>query len=141
MIRSKEELLEAIRTQNEKRANLVKIRNEIAPEDTKVKPGDELLETADTINLSQYTNKMLNDLAEEGNKLQSELSLVDEDGSSTLPYQEFQEKSARLEEISKILEEAQKKPEDFFPDDTAEIIKFPNDPEEGFAKGGIVSLT
>ena len=84
---------------------------------------------------------MLNDLAEEGNKLQSELSLVDEDGSSTLPYREFQEKSARLEEINKILEEAQKKPEDFFPDDTAEIIKFPDDPEEGFAKGGIVSLT
>ena len=152
MIRSKQELLEAIRTQNEKRANLVKIKNEIAPEDAKVKPGDELLETAEVtpikqegiisdVDLSQYTNKMLNDLAEEGNKLQSELSLVDEDGSSTLPYREFQEKSARLEEINKILEEAQKKPEDFFPDDTAEIIKFPDDPEEGFAKGGIVSLT
>ena len=48
---------------------------------------------------------------------------------------------AVTEEIGKILEEAQKKPEDFFPDDTAEIIKFPDDPEEGFAKGGIVSLT
>ena len=141
MIRSKQEFLEAIRTQNEKRARYVKIRNEIAPEDAKVKPGDELLETADTIDLSQYTNKMLNDLAEEGNKLQDELAQLDETGSSKLPYQEFQTKSKRLEEIGKILEEAQKKPEDFFPDDTAEIIKFPDDPEEGFAKGGIVSLT
>ena len=141
MIRSKQELLEAIRTQNEKRARYVKIRNEIAPEDAKVKPGDELLETADTIDLSQYTNKMLDDLAEEGNKLQDELAQLDETGSSKLPYQEFQTKSKRLEEIGKILEEAQKKPEDFFPDDTAEIIKFPDDPEEGFAKGGIVSLT
>ena len=141
MIRSKQELLEAIRTQNEKRARYVKIRNEIAPEDAKVKPGDELLETADTIDLSQYTNKMLNDLAEEGNKLQDELAQLDETGSSKLPYQEFQTKSKRLEEIGKILEEAQKKPEDFFPDDTADIIKFPDDPEEGFAKGGIVSLT
>ena len=139
MIRSKQELLEAIRTQNEKRARYVKIRNEIAPEDAKVKPGDELLETADTIDLSQYTNKMLNDLAEEGNKLQDELAQLDETGSSKLPYQEFQTKSKRLEEIGKILEEAQKKPEDFFPDDTAEIIKFPDDTD--FAEGGIVSLT
>ena len=127
MIRSKQELLEAIKTQNEKRAKYVQIRNEITPKSE--------------IDLTQYTNKMLNDLAEEGNKLQSELSLVDEDGSSTLPYQEFQEKSKRLEEIGKILEEAQTKPEDFFSDDTAEIIKFPDDPEEGFAEGGIVSLT
>jgi len=172
MIRSKEELLEAIRTQNEKRARLVKIKNEIAP--------------VDKMDMSQYTNKMLNDLAEEGNKLQSELSLVDEDGSSTLPYQEFQEKSKRLDEINEILTEAQTKPEDFFPDDSAEIIpikkegivsdvdlkteKGPKtlnnvelygdetfdelkyigeygvhprdlDPQEGFAKGGIVSLT
>ena len=176
MIRSKEELLEAIRTQNEKRARLVKIKNEIAP--------------VDKMDMSQYTNKMLNDLAEEGNKLQSELSLVDEDGSSTLPYQEFQEKSKRLDEINEILTEAQTKPEDFFPDDSAEIIPIKKegiltdidntaeklkklegktfkgvelygdetfdelkyidengehprdlDPEDGFAKGGIVSLT
>ena len=48
-IRSKEELLEAIRTQNETRAKYVKIRNEIAPEDTKVLPGDELLESSEVI--------------------------------------------------------------------------------------------
>ena len=177
MIRSKEELLEAIRTQNEKRARLVKIKNEITPKSE--------------IDLTQYSNEDLNRLADEGNQLQSELSLVDEDGSSTLPYQEFQEKSARLEEISKIIEEAKKMPEEFFDqqpsaevipikkegiltniDNTAEKLKklegktfkgvelygdetfdelkyidengvHPRDldPENGFAKGGIVSLT
>ena len=49
MIRSKEELLNAIREQNKKRAQYVKIKNEIAPEDTKVLPGDELLETAEVV--------------------------------------------------------------------------------------------
>ena len=177
MIRSKEELLEAIRTQNEKRARLVKIKNEITPKSE--------------IDLTQYSNEDLNRLADEGNQLQSELSLVDEDGSSTLPYQEFQEKSARLEEINKIIEEAKKMPEEFFDqqpsaevipikkegiltdiDNTAEKLKklegktfkgvelygdetfdelkyidengvHPRDldPEDGFAKGGIVSLT
>ena len=173
MIRSKQELLEAIRTQNEKRARFVKIRNEITPKSE--------------IDLTQYSNEDLNRLADEGNQLQSELSLVDEDGSSTLPYQEFQEKSARLEEINKIIEEAKKMPEEFFDQQpSAEVIpikkegiisdvdlnvdktktKFNNvelygdetfaelkyieengvhprdlDPEDGFAKGGIVSLT
>ena len=109
MIRSKEELLEAIRTQNEKRARLVKIKNEITPKSE--------------IDLTQYSNEDLNRLADEGNQLQSELSLVDEDGSSTLPYQEFQEKSARLEEISKIIEEAKKMPEEFFDQQpSAEVI-------------------
>ena len=142
--RTKEELLEAIRAQNETRAKYIKIRNEIAPEDTKVKPGDELLETADKIDLSQYTNKMLNDLAEEGNKLQDELAQLDESGSSKLAYPEFQKKSARLEQIAKILEEAQKKPEDFFSDDTAEIIPFnlkkSDDDPTKFARGGIVEV-
>ena len=173
MIRSKEELLEAIRTQNEKRARLVKIKNEITPKSE--------------IDLTQYSNEDLNRLADEGNQLQSELSLVDEDGSSTLPYQEFQEKSAKLEEINKIIEEAKKMPEEFFDQQpSAEVIpikkegiisdvdlktdKGPKtlkgvelygdedfnelqyiekygvhprdlDPEDGFAKGGIVSLT
>ena len=109
MIRSKEELLEAIRTQNEKRARLVKIKNEITPKSE--------------IDLTQYSNEDLNRLADEGNQLQSELSLVDEDGSSTLPYQEFQEKSARLEEIAKIIEEAKKMPEEFFDQQpSAEVI-------------------
>ena len=53
MVRNKTEMLEAIRTQNEKRAKYVKIRNEIAPEDTKVQPGDDLLETAEVVPIKQ----------------------------------------------------------------------------------------
>jgi len=108
MIRSKQELLEGIREQNKRRAQYVKIRNEIAP--------------VDKMDMSQYTNKMLNDLAKEGDTLKKELAQLDETGSSKLPYKEFQAKSQRLEEIGEILEEAQTKPEDFFPDDSAEII-------------------
>ena len=118
MIRTKQELLEGIREQNKRRAQFVKIRNEIGP--------------VDKMDMSQYTNKMLNDLAEEGNKLQDELGQLDETGSSKLPYKEFQQKSKRLEEIGKILEEAQTKPEDFFPDDSAEIIPIK---EEGILTG------
>ena len=44
---------EDIKNQNSKRANLVKIRNEIAPEDTKQLPGDELLETAEVTPIKQ----------------------------------------------------------------------------------------
>ena len=121
---------EDIKNFNIKRANLVKIKNEIAP--------------SDSIDLSGYTNKSLNELAEEGKEIQSQLSLVDEDGSSTLPYQEFQEKSTRLEEIAKILEEAQTKPDDFFADDSAEIIPFnlkkSDDDPTKFARGGIVEV-
>jgi len=56
MIRSKEELLEAIRTQNETRAKYVKIRNEIAPEDTQKLEGDDLLESAEVIDFPDDTN-------------------------------------------------------------------------------------
>ena len=100
---------EDIKNQNSKRANLVKIKNEITPKSE--------------IDLTQYSNEDLNRLADEGNQLQSELSLVDEDGSSTLPYQEFQEKSKRLEEINKIIEEAKQMPEEFFDQQpSAEVI-------------------
>ena len=70
-----------------------------------------------TLDMSKYSNKMLNDLAEEGNKLQDELAQLDRTGSSKLPYKEFQKKSRRLDEINEILTEAQKMPEDYFPDD------------------------
>ena len=100
---------EDIKNQNSKRASLVKIKNEITPKSE--------------IDLTQYTNEDLNRLADEGNQLQSELSLVDEDGSSTLPYQEFQEKVKRLEQIEKIIEEAKKMPEEFFDQQpSAEVI-------------------
>ena len=72
--------------------------------------------TGPTVDLSKYTNKDLNKLAEEGDQLAADLSLVDQDGASTLPYREFQEKSARLEEINKIIRAAQesKLPDSYF---------------------------
>jgi len=56
MIRSKEELLDAIREQNNKRGMLVKIRNEIAPQDAQKLEGDELLESAEVIDFPDDTN-------------------------------------------------------------------------------------
>ena len=119
---------EDIKNQNIKRANLVKIKNEITPESK--------------IDLTQYSNDDLNKLAEEGNELQSQLSLVDEDGSSTLPYREYQEKSARLEVINKIIEEAKLMPEEFFDQQlSGEIIPFPKkNGKTDFARGGIVEV-
>jgi hypothetical protein len=122
---------EDIKNFNIKRANLVKIKNEVTP--------------ASEIDLTKYSNDDLNKLAEEGNQLQSELSLVDQDGSSTLPYQEFQEKSLRLDEINKIIEEAKLMPEEYFDQQpTGEIIPFnlkkSDDDPTKFAKGGIVEV-
>ena len=74
-----------------------------------------------TLDMSQYSNKMLNDLAEEGNKLQKELAQLDQTGGTKLPYREFQKKSRRLDEINEIITEAQKMPEDYFPDDLPKI--------------------
>ena len=76
-----------------------------------------------TLDMSQYSNKMLNDLAEEGNKLQNELAQLDQTGGTKLPYREFQKKSRRLDEINEIITEAQKMPEDYFPDDLPKIPK------------------
>ena len=163
---------EDIKNQNSKRANLVKIKNEITP-----KP---------KIDLDQYTNEDLNRLAEEGNILQKELAELDETGSSKIPYQEFQEKSARLDEINEIIEEAKSMPEEYFDqqptadvvpikqegiidntalninrnietlnnvklygDETIDELKYIEengvhprdlDPQEGFARGGIVEV-
>ena len=159
--------------QNSRRAELVKVKNEITPKSK--------------IDLTQYTNEDLNKLADEGNRLQKELAELDETGSSKLPYQEYQKKSKRLEEISEIIEEAKLMPEEFFDqqptadvvpikqegiisnlelnvdrsiktlndvklygDETAAELKYIEDngvhprdldPQEGFAKGGLVSLT
>jgi hypothetical protein len=113
MIRSKQELLEAIRTQNEKRARFVKIRNEIAPEDVKVKPGDDLLETAEVVPIKQEgiisdvdlnidrTKKTFNNVELYGDETFDELKYIEDNGVH---------------------------PRDL-------------DPQEGFAEGGIVSLT
>jgi hypothetical protein len=104
---------EDIKDQNSKRANLVKIRNEIAPEDAKVKPGDDLLETAEVTPIKQ-----------EG--IISDVDLKTDKGSKTLNNVELygDETFDELEYIG----EYGVHPRDL-------------DPQEGFAKGGIVSLT
>ena len=113
MIRSKQELLEAIRTQNEKRARYVKIRNEIAPEDAKVKPGDELLETAEVTPIKQ--EGIISDVDLNVDRTKTKFNNVELYGDETF---------AEL----KYIEENGVHPRDL-------------DPQEGFAKGGIVSLT
>ena len=111
-IRSKEELLEAIRTQNETRAKYVKIRNEIAPEDTKVQPGDELLETAEVVPIKQegiISNLDLN--IDRGPKKLNNIELYGDETFDELKY----------------IEENGVHPRDL-------------DPKEGFARGGIVEV-
>jgi hypothetical protein len=75
-----------------------------------------LEKTGPTVDLSKYTNEDLNKLVKEGDELQADLSLMDEEGASTLPYREFQEKSARLKEINDIIRAAQesKLPDSYF---------------------------
>ncbi len=113
MIRSKEELLEAIRTQNETRAKYVKIRNEIAPEDAKVLPGDEMLETAEVVPIKQ--EGIISDVdlnIDRGPKKLNNIELYGDETFDELKY----------------IEENGVHPRDL-------------DPREGFAEGGIISLT
>ena len=110
LYKNKDEIVQGILEQNSRRANFVKVKNEITP--------------ASEIDLTKYSNDDLNKLAEEGNQLQKELAQLDETGSSKIPYQEFLVKSARLDEIEKIIEEAKLMPEEFFDQQpTAEIIQ------------------
>tara|TARA_Y100001973_G_scaffold24651_1_gene36801 strand:+ start:6 stop:1676 length:1671 start_codon:yes stop_codon:yes gene_type:complete len=111
--RTKQELLEAINEQNKKRAQYVKIRNEIAPEDTKVKPGDELLETAEVTPIKQ-----------EG--IISDVDLNIDRGPKTFKGVELYGDET-FDEL-KYIEENGVHPRDI-------------DPREGFAEGGIISLT
>ena len=113
MIRSKQELLDAIREQNKKRAQYVKIRNEIAPEDVKVKPGDELLETAEVVPIKR--EGIISDVdlnIDRGPKTLKGVELYGDEDFNELQY----------------IEKYGVHPRDL-------------DPQEGFAKGGIVSLT
>jgi len=110
LYKNKDEIVQGILEQNSRRAKFVKVKNEITP--------------ASEIDLTKYSNDDLNKLAEEGNQLQKELAQLDQTGSSKIPYQEFQVKSARLDEIEKIIEEAKLMPEEFFDQQpTAEIIQ------------------
>ena len=112
MVRNKTEMLEAIRTQNEKRAKYVKIRNEIAPEDTKVQPGDDLLETAEVVPIKQegiISNVDLN--IDRGIKKLEGVELYGDESFDELKY----------------IKENGVHPRDL-------------DPREGFARGGIVEV-
>jgi hypothetical protein len=131
LYKNKDEIVQGILEQNSRRANFVKVKNEITP--------------ASEIDLTKYSNDDLNKLAEEGNQLQKELAQLDETGSSKIPYQEFQVKSARLDEINKIIEEAKLMPEEFFDQQpTGEIIPFnikkSDDDPTKFARGGVVEV-
>ena len=104
---------EDIKDQNSKRANLVKIRNEIAPEDAKQLPGDELLETAEVVPIKQ--EGIISDVdlkTDKGPKTLNNVELYGDEDFNELQY----------------IEKYGVHPRDL-------------DPEEGFAKGGIVSLT
>ena len=104
---------EDIKNQNSKRANLVKIRNEIAPEDAKQLPGDELLETAEVVPIKQ--EGIISDVdlkTDKGPKTLNNVELYGDEDFNELQY----------------IEKYGVHPRDL-------------DPEEGFAKGGIVSLT
>jgi hypothetical protein len=111
--RTKEELLEAIRAQNETRAKYVKIKNEIAPEDTKVKPGDDLLETAEVVPIKR--EGIISDVDLNVDRTKTKFNNVELYGDEDFNELQYIEKYG------------------VHPRDL--------DPEEGFAKGGIVSLT
>ena len=103
---------EDIKNQNSKRANLVKIKNEIAPEDTKVLPGDDLFETAEVVPIKQ--EGIISDLdlnIDRGPKKLNNVELIGDETFDELKY----------------IEENGVHPRDL-------------DPREGFARGGIVEV-
>ena len=103
---------EDIKNQNSKRANLVKIRNEIAPEDTEVLPSDELLETAEVVPIKQ--EGIISNLDLNVDRTKTKFNNVELYGDET------------FDEL-KYIEENGVHPRDL-------------DPREGFARGGIVEV-
>jgi hypothetical protein len=116
MIRTKQELLEGIREQNKRRAQFVKIRNEIAPEDAKQLPGDELLETAEVVPIKE--EGILTGVDNTAKKLEK-LKGKDFKGVELYGDETFDE--------LKYIDENGVHPRDL-------------DPREGFAGGGIVEV-
>jgi hypothetical protein len=121
MIRTKQELLEGIREQNKRRAQFVKIRNEIAPEETKVQPGDELLETAEVVPIKEEGILTgVDNTAEKLKKLEGKtfkgVELYGDETFDELKY--IDENAESLNGVH---------PRDM-------------DPKEGFARGGIVEV-
>ena len=121
MIRTKQELLEGIREQNKRRAQFVKIRNEIAPEDAKQLPGDELLETAEVVPIKEEGILTgVDNTAEKLQKLKGKtFKGVELYGDET--FEELQYIDENAESLNGV------HPRDM-------------DPKEGFAKGGIVEV-
>ena len=121
MIRTKQELLEGIREQNKRRAQFVKIRNEIAPEDAKQLPGDKLLETAEVVPIKEEGILTgVDNTAEKLQKLKGKtFKGVELYGDET--FEELQYIDENAESLNGV------HPRDM-------------DPKEGFAKGGIVEV-
>ena len=112
---------EDIKNQNSKRSNLVKIRNEIAPEDTKQLPGDELLETAEVVPIKEEGILTgVDNTAEKLKKLEGKtfkgVELYGDETFDELKY--IDENAESLNGVH---------PRDM-------------DPKEGFARGGIVEV-
>jgi tetrahydromethanopterin S-methyltransferase subunit B len=112
---------EDIKNQNSKRSSLVKIRNEIAPEDTKQLPGDELLETAEVVPIKEEGILTgVDNTAEKLKKLEGKtfkgVELYGDETFDELKY--IDENAESLNGVH---------PRDM-------------DPKEGFARGGIVEV-
>jgi len=112
---------EDIKNQNSKRSGLVKIRNEIAPEDTKQLPGDELLETAEVVPIKEEGILTgVDNTAEKLKKLEGKtfkgVELYGDETFDELKY--IDENAESLNGVH---------PRDM-------------DPKEGFARGGIVEV-
>ena len=103
IFQTKSEIVNAIKNNNDRRAKFATILKDMEFKKT--------VKETPIVNLSKYTDQDLNKLVKEAEEINSQLSLVDQDGSSTLPYQEFQQLSKRKAEIDKIITEAQKVPD------------------------------
>ena len=111
--KNRDEIVRGIMEQNSRRAELVKVRNEISPEDTKPLPGDETFESADVVPIKQegiISNLDLN--VDRSIKTLNNVELYGDETAAELKY----------------IEDNGVHPRDL-------------DPQEGFAKGGLVSLT
>ena len=111
--KNRDEIVRGIMEQNNRRANLVKVKNDLVPEDTKVLPGDEVFESADVVPIKQ--EGIISDVdlnVDRTKKTFNNVELYGDEDFNELQY----------------IEKYGVHPRDL-------------DPEEGFAKGGIVSLT
>ena len=164
--KNRDEIVRGIMEQNNRRANLVKVKNDLVPEDTKVLPGDEVFESADVVPIKKEgieTLDLAKELEELTNKNLKERGLGDIKLGDKLPKSK-KKKSDVDEDVVPIKQEGIISDVDLNVDRTKKtfnnvelygdedfnelqyIEKYgvhPRDldPEEGFAKGGIVSLT